>query len=226
MVIFKKAFPTDSASLLSVLSPQQAVCRLLNRLLRQQPAVLDLLSRHAGRSFELSATPLNARLTIANDGELSIADRSIVPDVQLSIDVEALLKRGWRPGQALPQESGYVHISGDAALAQTLSMLAQAWRPDLEGLLADYIGDIPARQLLKGATRLQHLVRQGMTRASENIVEYAVHETDLLISPVVMEEHCAQQTHLVAQLDRMAERLAQLERRIEANQQSSGRGAS
>ena len=226
MVIFKKAFPTDPRSLLSAFAPQQAACRFLNRLLQQQPAVLDLLSRHAGQSFELNAPPLSAWLTIEHDGALSPADKSIAPNVKLSIDTHALLERGWRPGQPLPQESGYVHISGDAALAQTLSMLAECWRPDAEDLLADYVGDIAARQLFAGAARLQHLFRQGLVRASENVAEYAAHEADLLVSLGLAQEHWARQAHLIAHLDGIEKRLAQIDRRIEASHRHGQRSGS
>lgn len=217
MVIFKKAFPLDPLGLLRAFTPQQAASRLLNSLLRRQPAVLALLAHHAGQSFELKANPINARLTIAHDGELSPADPSILPDVMLSIDTDALLKRGWRPGQPLPRESGYVHITGDAALAQTLSKLAEAWRPDIEDLLAQYIGDIPARQVVTGAARLHHLAWRGVSRASENLAEYAVYEAALLASPALIQEHGERQAQLVAHLDSLEKRLARIEKRTAAH---------
>lgn len=191
------------------------VCTLLNRLFERQPAVLALLSEHAGHSFRLLAPPIDAAITIGHDGRLSPADTAVVPDVRLTVDTARLWADGWRPGQPFPERAGLVHVSGDAAMAQTLSSLAKSWRPDIEDLLSQYIGDLAAVQVVSGAKRLTALAAQFLTRTSQNLAEYASHEAQWLTADVSLREHAQQVLSLNTTLEQMQARLQTLDARLE-----------
>lgn len=155
-------------------------------------------------------------MTIGHDGRLSLADPAVVPDVVLTIDTAKLWAEGWRPGQPLPERSGVVHVSGDAALAQTLSVLAKSWRPDVEDLLSQYVGDVAAVQLVAGAKRLVAFASQFVSRSGQNLAEYVTHEANLLAARPSLQDYAQQAEDLNQALDALQERLRQLDVRLGA----------
>ncbi len=223
--IFKTVFPFVSGNRSLVGSPRQAICSVLNQFFTRQPAVLELLSKHAGQAFRLHARPIDATMTIGHDGYLSAADEAIIPDVELSIDTAALLEQGWRPGQPVPEGPGIIRISGDAALAQTLSVLANSWRPDFEDLLSSYVGDIAANRLVAGVKGAIRHVGQAGVRMSQNLAEYAAYEADLLTPRVVFDAHVEDLSSLRARLQTTEEQLHELDRRLQGLRAMRSKGA-
>lgn len=152
-------------------------------------------------------------MTIGHDGRLSPADPAVVPDVTLTIDTARLWAAGWRPGQPFPERAGLVHVSGDAAMAQTLSILAKSWRPELEDLLSQYVGDVAAVQLVAGAKRLTALAGQFVVRTSQNVAEYAAHEAQWLLDDAPLRDQAQQLQALNTELGALQARLDALEAR-------------
>jgi len=195
--------------------PRQAVCNLLNGLFAREPAIGSLLSAHAGQTFRLVADPVDSAMTIAHDGKLSAADPAVVPDVTLTIDTRELWASGWRPGQPLPERPGLVQVSGDVALAQTLSMLAKSWRFDPQDLLSSVFGDVAAVQMVSGAKRLTTLASLFVTRTAGNLAEYATYEARLLANPVSARELHDSLSDLQKRLAVSTERVQALARRLD-----------
>ena len=188
---------------------------MLNQLLAQNDQARALLAQHVGCTFEIQARPIQAKLTIESDGKLSPADALVASQVCLTLNTAALIKLGWRPGQAFPEQPGLLHVSGDVAMAQTLSTLAKHWRPDLEDLLAQRIGDVAARQVLRGAKGLLSTVWRSSQRLAENMAEYATHETQTITGTAVFNAFKADRVALSAKVSSLEERLQQLQQRLD-----------
>lgn len=203
-VIFRSLFPSGDAALAWVRPPQEVVGEILNRMLARQPNLLTKLSVHSGRTVRVRAVPADAAFTIDFDGSLRAADPVVQPDVVLTIDTAKLLAQGWRLGQAVTEQAGVVHISGDVAVAQTLSTISRAWRFDAEDWLAQYVGDVAAVQLVNGAKQFSAMTAQLASRTGENVAEYLSHETPVLTARTAL----LGQSELIAQL---ARRLAALD---------------
>jgi ubiquinone biosynthesis protein UbiJ len=196
--------------------PSQVVCSVLNGLFERQPSLLVLLSAHAGRSFVLRAAPIETALSIGHDGRLAVSPAAAVPDVVLSIDTAQLWASGWRPGQSLSERAGIVHVSGDAAVAQTLSMLAKSWRPDVEDLLSPYVGDIAAVHLVAGVKQLTTFASQFVSRTTQNLAEYAAHEAGVIAANPSLQEQARELSNLNQQLDAATARVGLMRERLEA----------
>lgn len=153
-------------------------------------------------------------MTIDHDGRLSAADAAVVPDVTLKIDTAGLWRLGWRPGQPLPDRSGLVHVSGDAAMAQTLSTLAKSWRPDVEDMLSHYIGDLAAMQVVGLTKQLSGLTAKFVSRSSQNAAEYLAYEANLLVPDVPMRQQAQELRALSVSLDSLESRLQRLDARL------------
>ena len=173
-----------------------------------------LLAAHTGNTFEIRALPVTAKLMIGQEGTLTPSNDHAPAQVCLTVDTQALWASGWRPGQPMPDQAGILFISGDAAMAQTLSTLAKHWRPDLEDLLAQKIGDIAARQIVRGVQGFFSAIRLSTSRLAENMAEYATHETQTLPSMSQFVVSGAQQAALTQRLAILDERLAHLEGRV------------
>ncbi|UOD50674.1 ubiquinone biosynthesis accessory factor UbiJ [Orrella daihaiensis] len=202
--------------------PKQAVCVVLNRLFQQQPAVLELLAQHAGSSFHLVAAPIDAAIKIGHDGKLAPADPALVPDVMLTIDTGRLWAEGWRPGQPFSERAGLVHVSGDAAMAQTLSTLAKSWRPDIEDLLSHYVGDFASVQLISVTKRLAGLASEFAKRTSQNIAEYAAYEAQLVLPDAPLREHTSELAALKRRLDDLHNQVEALDARTQRLAEEAG----
>lgn len=196
-------------------SPPALLCAVLNRLLAQNVQARALLAQHAGCTFEMQARPIQAKLTIESDGKLSPAQAGVVSQVCLTLDTATLIKLGWRPGQPFPEQPGLLHVSGDVAMAQTLSTLAKHWRPDLEDLLAQRIGDVAARQVLRAVQGVLSTVWRSSQRLAENVAEYATHETQTITGTAAFNAFKADRVALSAKVASLEERLQQLQQRLD-----------
>jgi ubiquinone biosynthesis protein UbiJ len=183
-------------------------------MLQQQTAARDLLAQHGGQTFEIQANPVSASLTIDNFGALSPTGPTVKPDVLVVVDTRELWASGWRPGQAFPERSGLVHVSGDAAFAKTLALLAKHCRPDLEDLLAQRIGDIPARQLTMAFQRIAGVLVESADRVAGNLAEYITHEAQVLPSQQALTGHENRLKDLHSLLGRLAARTKSLDHRL------------
>lgn len=165
---------------------------------------------------------MTVALTIGHDGRLSAADSRVIPDVTLRVDASRLAQSGWRPGDEWPEVAGLLHVTGDAAVAQTLSTLAKHWRPELEDLLAEKTGDIPAVLLVRGVKAIFKGAIEASGNLSQNVVEYLSYETKELTPITVMQTLMTQHSQHQTNLGEMERRLTALSLRIkvlEANRE-------
>ncbi len=108
-------------------------------------------------------------------------------------------------------------ITGDAEIADAYRRLFALAKPDLEAELSRVVGDFPARRLAQLATRGVAWARQARRTAGENLAEYWQEESRDLVNRVELEEFLHGVDELREQADRVAARLANLERRLKGS---------
>lgn len=213
------------------LSPRAMVHLALTRLLQPYPGALALLAHHSGKTFALMAPPFKGLFTIESTGQVVCAESAIVPDVSIEIDLNKINWSQWADADHHFDIVSVTRVTGDAALAQTLSGLMKTLRPDIEDLLAERLGDVPARNLVKGAKSLHQVLIQSGRRATENIVEYLSHESRVLTPEALLHSfssslqsfnrNLAQLQSRQQQLNEKLEQLAALKKSIKAKGQLS-----
>jgi ubiquinone biosynthesis protein UbiJ len=119
-------------------------------LARQQPWAAQRLAAHAGQTLRIRLGGFQLTFTIGHDGTLFAADAAVVPDVVLELIAEKLSWAALLTPAARTDIAQWVHVTGQAALAQVVSDLARDLRPDPEDALAQMLGDVPARRLTQG----------------------------------------------------------------------------
>lgn len=210
------------------MSPRALIQVVLTRLLQRYPSAQALLAQHAGKTFAILAEPLKGLFTIEHDGQLVFADDAVVPNVTIEVDLTRVDWVQWATSESRFDLVSVTRVTGDAGLAQTLSGLLQTLRPDIEDLLAERVGDIPARNIVQAAKSLQQGVMQSGQRAAENVAEYLSHETAVLTPHVVLKEFSASLQILVLRLQQLQSQQQQLDQRIKqiVAQKKSNQGPS
>ena len=193
------------------LHPVRLWANAFNLLTRQQPWAAQRLAAYVGQTLRICLGGFQVTFTIGHDGTLVAADSAVVPDVVLELIAEKLSLTALLAPGARTDIAQWVHVTGQAALAQIVSDLARDLRPDPEDALAQWLGDIPARRLSQGVKGLLNGAQLFGRGLAENLAEYFSEETDTLAGASA---HAA----LIHERERTLGHLAQLEQRTAALQ--------
>jgi len=203
----------DSMPLLPVLPTLSRLATgALNALTGREPWARERLSRHAGKTVRFVLASQSVSLTVCADGTVTAADAAIVPDVTLTLQSDKL-----RPERLLRGPSGFAevtHISGDAALAQTVADLARDLRWDAEGDLARVVGDIPAMRLAAGARGALAGLRAAGGKLAANVSEYLTEERPVLAGRPLQAQWRQDLAALQAETDAVQHRMQALAARL------------
>jgi ubiquinone biosynthesis protein UbiJ len=164
-------------------------------------------------------------LTIAHDGTLSAADSAVVPDVVLELIVEKLSWTALLAPDGRKEIAQWVHVTGQAALAQVVSDLARDLRPDPEDALAQWLGDIPARRFTNGVQGVLAGAQSFARGLTENLAEYLSEETDTLAGTSALASLTHARELTLAHLTLLEQRNAALQTRLSRLTPRSGASA-
>ena len=145
----------------------ERVTLFLNHLLGAEPAAMQRLQKHAGRSVQLELQgwpgvlpplpPTTFRVSAAGLLEWTAGDSLETPDLRVGIDAS---NPALAAMQALTGERPRVEVSGDAALAADLNWLFDNLRWDVQDDLERIVGAAPARELARVAGGVAAGLRQ------------------------------------------------------------------
>jgi ubiquinone biosynthesis protein UbiJ len=105
-------------------------------------------------------------------------------------------------------------IRGDAQIANLYRELFVQARPDLEEELSRMVGDLPARRIAQFARQASAWIRSTARTARENLSEYLQEESRDVVNHTEYEEFLRGVDAARETADRIAARLAGLERRL------------
>ena len=122
---------------------QAALCAAVNHVLGLEPELRALLAHHAHATLELR-WPAKGLLP-AGTACLQITQAHVFTPCMLNApaDVVVTVLEGFLTAPQ-DQKLRFLRVEGDAMLAQTLALLAQRLRWDIEHDLARWVGDAPA----------------------------------------------------------------------------------
>lgn len=200
---------------LAALHPVRMLAAAFNLLAVQQPWAAERLARHAGKTLRIALGGFAVTLTIDSDGRLERSDSAVVPDVVLEIIAEKFSFARLFATKSPDVMAEFIHISGQAALAQVVSDLARDLRPEPEDALAHMVGDVPARKLARGAQDLIVALRTFTQGLAHNTAEYLAEETSALAGQPVLTMHRQRQMPLSGRIDALSARQSILAARLE-----------
>ncbi len=186
---------------------ERALRAVLNHLLSRQPGLRDRLVAHAGKVARIDAGGIPLQLAIGADGLLETA-----ADAQASVTIR--VNAADLPQLLANRERAfsYVHISGDADLARTISEVAQGLRWDAEDDLAPLVGDMAAVRITQAARDAAATARQCGRKLAENLAEYLLEENPMLLYRRAGDDFADAVAALRDDVERLAKRVALLEK--------------
>lgn len=196
------------------LHPVRLWANAFNLLTRQQPWAAQRLAAYAGQTLRICLGGFQVTFTIGHDGTLFAADSAVVPDVVLELIAEKLSWTALLAPGARTDIAQWVHVTGQAALAQVVSDLARDLRPDPEDALAQWLGDIPARRLTQGVKGLLTGAQSFGRGLAENLAEYFSEETNTLAGVPAQAALTHEHERTLAHLEKLEQRTAALQARL------------
>ncbi|WP_254786399.1 MULTISPECIES: SCP2 domain-containing protein [unclassified Janthinobacterium] len=199
---------------LSDLTLMTPVIATINHLLAQEPWARQQLALHAGKLACIDTGAVALRLRVDSAGMLETAPADMPANVTIRVklsDVPLILQNRERA-------FSYVKIEGDAEFANAISQLSKGLRWDAEHDLEKVLGPILATRLAAGARDAAAFVRTGQQKLAENVAEYFLDEQPMLIRPSTLQEYSAGVTRVRDDVERLAKRLARLEKAAAALQ--------
>ena len=189
------------------------VVATLNHLLSRQPALAAKLAAHSGKVAAIDAGVMQLALQVGADGLLQDAatdasNASSAANVTIRINPADL-------PQILADMSrafAYVNISGDAEFAKTISDVANGLHWEAEEDLAPFVGDIAAVRIARAGREAVDVVKTGGRKLVENIAEYLLEENPTLLYRAAGEHFASDVAVLRDDVERLAKRIALLEK--------------
>ncbi len=202
---------------LSDLSLMTPVIATINHLLAQEPWARQQLAVHAGKLACIDTGAVALRLRVDSAGMLAAAPADMPANVTIRVklsDVPLILQNRERA-------FSYVKIEGDAEFANAISQLSKGLRWEAGHDLEKVLGPMLATRLVAGAKDAAAFVRTGQQKLAENVAEYFLDEQPMLIRPATLQEYSAGVTRVRDDVERLAKRLARLEKAAAAVQPQS-----
>jgi len=164
-------------ALASLVAPatMQRVTLLLNHVLRAEPAAMQRLAAHRGRTLQVEVSgwptllppPPRLAFAVTAAGLLEwLADDASPPE--LSLRVDASNPAGLAAGFVLG-DPPTVEIVGDAAFAADVSWVIDHVRWDIEADLERALGPRVAHELARGGAALAGALREALRRGAEAV---------------------------------------------------------
>ena len=197
------------------------VIATINHLLAQEPWARQQLAVHAGKLACIDTGAVALRLRVDSAGMLEWAPGTAPADVPANVTIRVKLSDLPLILQNRERAFSYVKIEGDAEFANAISQLSKGLRWEAEHDLEKLLGPILATRLVAGAKDAVAFVRTGQQKLAENVAEYFLDEQPMLIRPATLQEYSAGVTRVRDDVERLAKRLARLEKAAAALQPQS-----
>ncbi|HYC47607.1 MAG TPA: sterol-binding protein [Burkholderiales bacterium] len=182
----------------------------INRLLRTHSWALERLLPHAGKTIVLVCAPVELRLTVCANGEVTAAPPHTPEDARIAVSPGVLLRLLARDEAAWSA----VEVTGDVHFAAAVDYLWRNLSWDYEEDLSRLVGDIPAHRIARGLRELDRWGRSAALNLGHALAEYVTHEQPSLASPFAVQDFVRDVDEVRDDVERLAKRIELVRRRI------------
>lgn len=203
---------------------------LLNRQIATEPEAAAAAQRLSGKSLQIDVDGfVRVRAAMAGYRLVLLPGDDSPCDAVISGSLQALLKMAAGSGLARdrlardPAPAG-VQVRGDAEVAAAYRHLLMLARPDWEEELSRFVGDLPARRVVRFASEAAAWVRGAARSMGENVAEYLQEESRDVVGRTEIDEFLHGVDELRESGDRLEARVKRLEQRLPRSDRSPGAG--
>lgn len=186
--------------------------RELNRLVAESTAAADLLERLQGLSFAVHVEGLGVTAVLHAAGERLRIDTEAAHATATLRATPLDLLRLMNAEGVTDVKRTRASLSGDLQIAERFAQLLKLARPDLEGEVARWIGDIAAHALGEALRGAGAWVARAAEALCLNTAEYLQEESRALPAALEAQAFYSDVERLRDDVERAAARLARLER--------------
>jgi ubiquinone biosynthesis protein UbiJ len=187
--------------------------RLLNRHIAESTAATRRLATLEGRSFAVTVVGPDIRFVLGvAEGRVSVRASADEPaDATLRGTPFALL--GLLEKTSLSRlRTQSVELAGDIHVAEEFAQMLRYARPDLEGELAGWIGDIAAHEVGAAVRHFRAWAARSRRALATDLADYVQHERAILPAAVEARAFYADVERLRDDVERAERRLEQIAR--------------
>lgn len=172
------------------------------------PDTLEKLARLAGKriAVNIKKVDLTFYVLIETDHIAFISATDDI-DVRLKAKPSTLLKIARDGMEDAELDKGELEIEGDAIIGQRFASMLNSLDIDWEELLAQRVGDVPARIAFDFLTKAQQWQADAKTTIQKNLNEFLVEEAQIV-------SHASQVDHFVQAVDMIRNDTARLQARL------------
>jgi ubiquinone biosynthesis protein UbiJ len=191
--------------------------RMLNEQIRARTAARERLRELDGKRFAVSIRGSDFRVIAEAAGEELRLSRSAdeACDVELCGGALDLLRLARSANLSELKDAGAT-LNGDIHVAESFAELFRLAMPEPEGLLADWIGDMPAHAVGETARAVGGWTERAGAAFERNLGEYLQEENPTLVPPALARQFYAGVDRLRDDVERALRRIELLERRLRA----------
>ena len=156
----------------------EKILSLCNRLLADDPETLEKLAALSGKiiTIETLDSSLVMHIQIHDQGVRLLEAFDGKTDVKINAGPMALLHMAANRETSVSASTPDMEISGDIGLAQQLQSVMRGLEIDWEEYLSHWVGDTPARKILRMARHSREFLTYSGSRLGMDISEYLRYE--------------------------------------------------
>lgn len=188
--------------------------RVLNEQIRASTAARERLAALDGRRFAVTVRGTDLRIVVEGAGKALKLSRSAEDcDVELTGSALDLLKLARSAGLS-DLRSVDARLNGNVDVAEGFADLMRLAVPEFEDVIADWIGNVPARAVGEAARRVGRYGERVERAFERNLAEYLQEESLTLVPTPLARHYGAEVERIRDDVERAERRIERLERRV------------
>lgn len=185
--------------------------KAINKLLFTSPYVEKQLEQLAGKSVTIDVSIPKLLISMLFEPTGVFFQEVNEPDLTLSGTGAAFLKVASAQDKQQALMANAIGIQGDSQVLMQLQALMENADIDVELLLSEYIGSLPAHQISDASKWFLSFAKDTGITIKDTSVNYLKHESNLLVQPFEIEQWMDDVDELTYALDRLEQRVTRLQ---------------
>lgn len=183
-----------------------------NNALEHDPETVQRLQKLQGKSMALHIKTIEQTITVSPCPEGIELSQDIPEsvDVTLSATLSAMLKISRDGIDDADLQPGELEISGDPIIGQRFARIIAELNINWEALLAEHIGDSPARVVTLVAGQVRHFAEESRTQLHNRFVHFVKDELEVSVEQQEVDDFLDDVDTLRADTDRLAARVRRI----------------
>ena len=183
-----------------------------NHALEHDPITMQNLQKLQGKSMALTVKTINQSITVCPSPEGIELSRDIPEnvDVVLTASPSAMLKISRDGMEDADLQPGELEISGDPIIGQRFAKIISEFDINWQDLLAEQIGDSPARVITLAAEQTLDIAQQSRVQIHNRLIHFIKEELGVTADHKEVDSFLDDVDTLRADTDRLKKRLKRL----------------